>query len=235
MTELVGGVGGVRDRSRRRPRRPGPVPQHGGAARHRALAPSSCSRRAAASKAAAGRVRDVALGAAHARRRRACGSTASPSTSPTSRCPTPACGSGRSCWRPLAELAPDIVAARLGGGASTTSASSASARSTSARAADDLARGRRARPARARQRRGRAVGRRAGRRRAGAARRRAHQGASWPRPPPAGPRAAWPPCSAATPTRPTSTWPTPWPPAPACATSTPCGSWSTRARAASTS
>ena len=55
------------------------------------------------------------------------------------------------------------------------------------------------------------------------------------RPPPGGPRAAWPPCSAATPTPPTSTWPTPSPPAPGCATSTPCGCWSTRARAGSTS
>ena len=55
------------------------------------------------------------------------------------------------------------------------------------------------------------------------------------RPPPGGPRAAWPPCWAATPTRPTSTWPTRWPPGPACATSTPCGCWSTRARPGSTS
>ena len=64
------------------------------------------------------------------------------------------------------------------------------------------------RPAGAGQRRRRAVGRGAGRRRARHAGRRAHQGRAATRPPPAGPRAAWPPCCARTPTRPTCTWPT---------------------------
>ena len=81
----------------------------------------------------------------------------------------------------------------------------------------------------------RAVGRRAGRRAARHARSACSPRASSSRPPRAGPRAAWPRCSAATPTPPTSTWPTRWPPAPGCATSTRCGCSSTRARPASTS
>ena len=57
-----GGVVGVRDRARRGAGGPGPVPQRGGRARHRPVAPRSCSRSADRLEEAAGRARTVRFG-----------------------------------------------------------------------------------------------------------------------------------------------------------------------------
>ena len=103
-----GRVGRVRDRPRRRARRPGPVPEPRRPAATPSARPASCSSSAGSWRGppsgSAGCAGDPAPSTSTC-----CGWTASRWTSPTCRCPTPACSSGPSCWRPWRTWAADVV------------------------------------------------------------------------------------------------------------------------------